>query len=175
MKRVLITGNAGSGKTTFAKFIKNEFSLPSYGLDSIVWKSGWIKTPTEEKREKIQKLVDHEKWVIDGVSGQAFHAADTVFFLDISLYRCLFNILKRFLSNGFKTRESLPENCPEYIGVFKAIRVAFLYQKKTRPLILNLIEATPDKKILWVKSYNQLQDLKKAVKSHSPRPAPSNR
>ena len=159
MQRVLVTGNAGSGKTTFARIVTKELNIPSYGLDSVVWKSGWIKTPDEEKREKIQKLIDLETWIIDGVSGQAFRAADAVFFLDIPLYRCIFNILRRFFSGGLKTRESLPENCPEYIGVFKALRITFIYQMQTRPFILSLIEANPQKKILWVKSYTQLREL----------------
>jgi adenylate kinase family enzyme len=163
MKRVLVTGNAGSGKTTFTKLISKELALPAYGLDAIVWKSGWVETPKQERREKIQKLVDCETWVIDGVSSQIFHASDTVFFLDIPIHRCLLNIMRRFISNGFKTRESLPENCPEYIGFLKAIRIAFLYQRKTRPALLQLIAEYPQKKVFWVRSYRELDAIHKAV------------
>jgi adenylate kinase family enzyme len=160
MKRVLITGNAGSGKTTFAKILKSEVNLPSHGLDSIVWQPGWKATPFQERQEKFKQIASNQEWIVDGVSKQIFEAADTIFFLDIPLSKCLGNIIKRFTSNGFKTRESLPVNCPEYIGVFKAIHVAFLYQKHTRPVILQMIKSSKGKKIYWIRDYRQLQSWK---------------
>lgn len=169
MKRVLVTGNAGAGKTTFSKVLANKTGLPLHCLDSIVWKSGWVKTADQERYDKIKNLVDGDGWIIDGVSRQAFDAADTIFFIDMSLTRCLFNIVSRFLKNGIGTRNSLPENCPEYIGVFKAIKVAFYYNKNTRPWLISsieanvtsgeLIESTPQKKIVWIKNYQQLLDF----------------
>lgn len=146
------------------KSLKNEVNLPSYGLDSIVWQPGWKVTPLEERQEKIKQLALHDSWIIDGVSKQIFEAADTVFFLDIPLYRCISNIIKRLILNGFKTRESLPANCPEYIGVFKAIQVAFSYQKHTRPMILQMIQSSPQKKIYWIKDYRQLLSWKQMAK-----------
>jgi adenylate kinase family enzyme len=157
MKRILVTGNAGSGKTTLSNALATQTQLPRYGLDSIVWKTGWQKAPDEEKREKISALVSNSFWVIDGVSGLAFRAADIIYFLDIPLFRCPFNILSRFLKYGFKTREGLPPGCPEYIRVFKAIRVAILYQRQTRPFILKLIEEHPEKEIIWIRSYSEIQ------------------
>lgn len=156
MNRILVTGNAGSGKTTLSAKIAKSLGLNMFGLDSVVWKPGWVPASQEEKKSKIQDLINKESWVIDGVSGQVFEAADIIFFLDIPLYRCLINIIKRFFSNGFKTREFLPENCPEYIGVFKAIRIAFIYQRSTRPYLLNMIEKHKEKKIIIINSYDQI-------------------
>lgn len=154
--KILITGNAGSGKTTFSKKLASKLQVNAYSLDSIVWKPGWQETPSNERREKIQKLIDGNSWIVDGVSSQVFLAADVIYFLDIPLHICIKNILVRFLTNGLKTRESLPENCPEYLGVFKAIKITFVYQKKTRPIIIDLINEHKEKKIIWVKSYNQI-------------------
>ena len=156
MKKILVTGNAGSGKTAFSSDLARALQIRLWRLDSIVWKPGWQETSIEERREKIQVLVDGDSWVIDGVSSQVFLAADTVFFLDIPLYRCVFNIVKRFFYNGFKTRESLPANCPEIFGVFKAIKIAFIYQKVTRPIILNVIAENRQKKIVWIRTYGEL-------------------
>lgn len=126
MQRIHVTGNAGSGKTTLGKALSKKLNLDLYGLDQIVWKSGWIKTPLEERKEKIQELIENEKWIIEGVSGQVFKSAELIIILDIPLWACILGILKRFAQNGLKTRNDLPRNCPEYIGVFKAIKVAFL-------------------------------------------------
>jgi hypothetical protein len=167
MKRILITGNAGAGKTTFSKRLAKETGLPHYSLDSIVWKSGWVKAKEEERREGVQNLVARDAWIIDGVSGVAMNAADAIIFIDIPLYRCLFNILKRFLSNGFGTRECLPENCPEYIGVFKALQVALKYQKNTRPWIIDSINFRQGKNIIWCKSYAELANYRRGLFSRA--------
>jgi|SRR3989344_4310505 len=152
MQRIHITGNAGSGKTTFGKALSKKLIIDLHGLDQIVWKSGWVKTPLEERKEKIRNLIDNKKWIIEGVSGQVFKSAELIIFLDIPLWECILGILKRFAQNGLKTRNDLPKNCPEYIGVFKAIKVAFIYQKVTRPLLLNLAnELTLNQKIIFIK------------------------
>lgn len=127
--KILITGNAGSGKSTLSKLIESKRQIPRYSLDSIVWQSGWRKTPDQEKNEKINIILNSNSWVIDGISKQVFLAAERVYFLDIPPWRCLINIIRRFAFNGIATREDLPKNCPEYVGVFKAIRIVFLYQK----------------------------------------------
>lgn len=163
MKKVLVTGNAGSGKTTLSIKLADSLGIDCFGLDSIVWKPGWIQTSFEERKIKIQELIDKDSWVIDGVSSHVFQSADTIFFLDISLQRCLVNIVKRFIANGFKTRVSLPENCPEYIGFFKAVRIAFIYQKLTRPHLLNLIETNQNKKkIIKIKNHGEISGLTKS-------------
>ncbi|MDD9900863.1 MAG: hypothetical protein OXT65_07785 [Alphaproteobacteria bacterium] len=134
--KIFVTGNAGSGKTTLARRIAKERRLPYYTLDSIVWKSGWKKTAQEEKKQKIAALTAEECWVIDGVSHDVMAAADIVYFLDVPRYRCILNILRRFLRYGWKTRPDFPSDCPEYIGVLKALRIAWLFPRKGRQHIL---------------------------------------
>lgn len=55
-RRIFVTGNAGSGKSTYAKRLGETLNLPVHGLDAIVWQSGWRKTPPEEKQKRIQPL-----------------------------------------------------------------------------------------------------------------------
>lgn len=153
MQRIHITGNAGSGKTTLGKALSKKLNIDLYGLDQIVWKSGWVKTPIAERKERIQALIENERWIIEGVSGQVFKSADFIVFLDIPLWRCIFGILKRFIKTGLQTRSDLPDNCPEYIGVLKAIKIAFIYQKVTRPMLLALAkQLTLNQKIVFVKT-----------------------
>ena len=83
MKRILVTGNAGAGKTTLAQKVAQMLDLPFHSLDIIVWQPGWKKTPAEEKEKKINALTAQEYWVIDGVSFSVQDRADTVVFLDV--------------------------------------------------------------------------------------------
>ena len=54
--RIHITGNAGSGKSTFAKSIGDILGVHVYGLDKIVWKEGWKKTPLHERKSLVLGL-----------------------------------------------------------------------------------------------------------------------
>jgi adenylate kinase family enzyme len=160
MQRIHVTGNAGSGKTTLGKAISKKLGIDLHGLDQIVWKSGWVKTPLDERKEKIQKLIENKQWIIEGVSSQVFKSADFIIFLDLPLWKCLLSIIKRFFQTGLKTRSDLPKNCPEYIGVLKALRIAFIYQRKTRLQLHKLSkQLTSNQKIIFVKARNDCEKV----------------
>ncbi len=66
--RIHITGNAGSGKSSFAESIGDILGVHVYGLDKIVWKEGWEKTPSHERKRLEEELVAKPQWIIEGVS-----------------------------------------------------------------------------------------------------------
>ncbi|MGB0455139.1 MAG: hypothetical protein ACPGJV_15625 [Bacteriovoracaceae bacterium] len=154
--RILITGNSGSGKSSFGKRLSLKLNIPLYGLDQIVWKSNWVKVSKEEKEKKIKEITSHKSWIIEGVSKQAMNKADTVVFLDLPKHKCISNIIKRFLKNGVGTRKELPSNCPDYIGVLKAIKIALIFNKVTRPWIME--ESRADN-FIQVKNHEELGGL----------------
>jgi adenylate kinase family enzyme len=154
--KILVTGNAGSGKSTLGKKLSQKLDLPLYGLDRVVWKENWIPTPREERQRLIKEITDKESWLIEGVSKLALDEAEEIYFLDIPTYRCIFNIVKRFVKNGFGTRKELPKNCPEYLGVFKAIKMALIFKKVTRPWLL---EEVTNGKVQRITHYNNLKGI----------------
>lgn len=153
MPRILVTGNAGSGKSSLSQRLAHDLGLQAQSLDRIVWQPNWQKTPSDIKKQAIAKLVAPKSWLIDGVSSLALEKADVVIFLDLPLHRCIFNIIKRFLKNGLGTRPELPENCPEYIGVIKAIKVAFYFHKNMR---LQLLAKPEGRNFIRIRSHAEL-------------------
>ena len=71
MNRILITGNAGSGKTTLskriAKLLKRSDLINLYG---IVWERGWKVTSNEIKDEALSLLSYQDAWIVGGVSNK---------------------------------------------------------------------------------------------------------
>jgi adenylate kinase family enzyme len=136
MKKILVTGNAGSGKSTTAKRIADSLALPYHGLDKIVWKRGWQKASPSERNKKIRHLIKQDAWVIDGVDYGVMEAADTIIFLDIPRRACFRRVTNRNWKYLFKSRPELPENCPEILIIPTLIKIIWRFPTNVRPRII---------------------------------------
>ena len=101
MKRVIILGRGGSGKSTFASKLGEITGLPVIELDKMFWQPGLHALPPSEWVKMQRSLVAQESWIMDGDLGQydvlevRLAAADTVILLDFSLARCAWRALRR--------------------------------------------------------------------------------
>jgi adenylate kinase family enzyme len=117
MQRVLVIGSGGAGKSTLARALGDRLGLEVIYLDVYFWKPGWVETPADEWQGVVERLLARSSWVMDGNYGGTmavrFEAADTIIFLDISRWVCLWRVLVRMLRYRGRTRPDLPEGCPE--------------------------------------------------------------
>ena len=115
-RRVVVTGTAGAGKSTFSRALSAKTGLPVIVLDVHFWMPGWAEPAEAEWREKQKGLLAGDDWIADG----NYHAtldlrlerADTVVFLDIRWWICAWRALVR----GVRTRPAdfeLPIGCDE--------------------------------------------------------------
>lgn len=111
MKRILVIGNCGVGKTTLSKKLAQKLMLPLIHLDYFYWKPNWTKPGKEEWRTKVRKLVKNEKWVMDGNYRSTFDirvpASDTIIFLDFPKQLSLFRVFFRYLKNIGRVRHDI--------------------------------------------------------------------
>ncbi len=93
MKKVIIIGCPGSGKTTFAKKLHEATGLPLYHLDAIWHKPDKTHISREEFDARIQEIFAEESWIIDGNYSRTIEMrlreCDTVFLFDLPTDVCL--------------------------------------------------------------------------------------
>jgi adenylate kinase family enzyme len=67
--RMVLFGNAGSGKSTYALHLAKSQGLAHMDLDTIVWEPGKVAVPRAAKtvQEDVNRFVEsHPRWVIEG-------------------------------------------------------------------------------------------------------------
>src|SRR5260221_3825344 len=101
MRRVVILGRGGGGKSTLARRLGDVIGLPVIELDKVFWRPGLLPTPRDEWVQLQQKLIREEKWIMDGDLGpydsveERLRLANTIGLLDVSLLRCAWRALRR--------------------------------------------------------------------------------
>ena len=125
MKKVLILGCPGAGKSTFARKLRDKTGLPLYYLDMIWHKPDRTTITKQEFDAKLSEIIKQEEWIIDGNYGRTlemrFEECDTVFFLDLPTNVCLAGAEGRIGSE----REDMPWQEEELSAEFRDFIINF--------------------------------------------------
>lgn len=108
MKKIIIIGCPGAGKSTFARKLRDLTGLPLYYLDMLWHKPDGTAVCREEFDAGLRNIVGTEAWIIDGnyrrTLAMRLEACDTVFLLDFPVDLCLSGARSRV----GKKREDMP-------------------------------------------------------------------
>lgn len=108
-RRIIVTGLAGSGKSTFAVALADKTGLPLIHLDLHFWKPGWVEPSEDEWRTTQQRVLAEGAWIADGnysaTLALRLEVADTLVVLDMPWWLCA----GRALLRGFRMPGELPE------------------------------------------------------------------
>ncbi len=93
MKKIIIIGCPGSGKTTFAEKLQRATNLPLYYLDAIWHKPDRTHISREEYDKKLAEIFKTEEWIIDGNYSRTIEEriknSDTIFLFDLPTEVCV--------------------------------------------------------------------------------------
>lgn len=162
MKRVLIIGCGGSGKSTFSQQLHQATGLPLIHLDQEFWHPNWVESTPGEWEQTVRRLIANPKWIQDGNYGgtmaMRFERADTIIYLQTPSWKCVWRVFLRTAKHYGKTRPHMPEGCPERFQ-WKFLHYVAMYNKTRHPGIMKRLEAVADTKAIHILTSNREQQL----------------
>ena len=168
MKKILVIGSGGAGKSTFARRLGERLNLEVIHLDRHFWSAGWVEPPRAEWARDVEELTRRESWVMDGnYSGtleQRVAACDAIIFLDLPRTVCVWRVVKRAVVYRRRTRPDMAEGCHEHLSL-KFLRWVWDYPGRSRPKVLELLKAKArDKRVFRLRSDAEVEQFLAAAR-----------
>ena len=108
MRKVIVIGCPGAGKSTFARKLAAKTGLPLHYLDMIWHLPDRTTLPRDEFLHRLEVLTADDEWIIDGnylnTMAYRLQRCDTVFLFDLPVDVCLAGAESRL----GKDREDMP-------------------------------------------------------------------
>ena len=160
MKRIVVIGSGGAGKSTLARAMGERLGLPVVHLDAQFWQAGWKGRDREDWLEWQRRALLEPRWIMDGNYGGTLDvrlsAADTVIFLDLPPAICVARALGRALRYWGRTRPDMAAGCPERLDL-KFLSWIWQYPRKNRPAVLEKLLKLECKTVVRLQSVGAVQ------------------
>lgn len=165
MRRILVVGSSGAGKSTFARRLGAATGIPVVHLDKLYWNPNWVGTTDEfEWRAKIETALSGDAWIVDGnYSGTLelrLRRADTIVFLDLPRVLCVWRVIKRAAFYRKRTRPDVAEGCNERFNreFVKFLHYIWTYPARSKPKVERMMRENQSRlKIVRLKSKREVE------------------
>jgi len=168
MKRIVIIGSGGAGKSTLARRLGEITGIEVIHLDQLYWQPNWAKPSKDEWKQTVAEILKRDSWILDGNFGGTMEtrleACDTAIFLDFSRFVCLYRILKRRLTYRRTNRPDMAEGCNEKIDL-EFLGWIWNFASTTKPKIEERLQKIEhEKTVIRLKSAREVESFISNVK-----------
>ncbi|MDQ2948801.1 MAG: AAA family ATPase [Acidobacteriota bacterium] len=142
MRRIVILGSAGAGKSTLARCLGERLGIPVIHLDALNWEPGWESLPIQTFRSRLNEATSGDAWISDG--NYAIHTfdlrlprADLVIWVERPAWHCIWRVFRRVIGSYFSASEHLADGCKEQIDRRFLQRLQYIasFNRVSRPRI----------------------------------------
>ena len=178
MRKIIIAGSAGVGKSTLARKLSKKLEVPHIELDHLFWLPGW-KPRSEAERKAIarEKIEGLSEWILCGnhfyLSDITLGKADTVVWLDYPLRISLWGVFKRAIRSVIKKEKIVGANVETAARLFSPKRSILLYTVRTygqsRKHYSNMMNSSEYKhvKFICLRSRKEMREWLKRIQKKS--------
>lgn len=161
-KKIIITGDAGRGKTTFAEKLSRKTGIPWHSTDDYYYEVKFTKPrDRQESVEMISKLYQSDRWIVEGTTQRllepGLESADIIIYLHFhSSIHQGYSLVKRSVLGRYKNNEK--ENLS---GLYSLLKHAYLKRKgkyKDRPTQLQFVSPHKNKLII-LNSFREMNNF----------------
>lgn len=120
--KIAIIGFSGAGKSTLAKRLGENVQAPVYHYDCIQFTNNWKERDRNEANQLVRESLNQTSWVIDGNYSsfefdQRMKDGDLIVFMNFPRKIAFPRVIKRYIKNKGRTRDSIAEGCAEKIDL----------------------------------------------------------
>lgn len=137
MRRVVILGNSGSGKSRLARRLGCALDLPVVHLDPLYYGPGWAHGDPALFRQRVAEALAGEAWIVDGsfltmVGDITLPRAELIVWLEQPRWLATSRALRRCLDPSGAARPDLPAGCRDTPSR-EMLADIWGYERRTRP------------------------------------------
>lgn len=173
MRRLVVFGTTGSGKSRLAETLSAHTGLRVIELDALFWGAGWRPVPDELFRHRVERETRDGGWIVVGNYGQVrdltWRPADTLIWMDLPFPLVFWRLLRRTIRRAV-TREELwgTGNRESLRHAFLSRRSILLWAIKThrrnrRRFAADCERIGADKKIVRLRSAREVAAFVRAL------------
>lgn len=159
MKRVMIIGGSGSGKSWLAARLAGIADLPIVHIDKFYFYADWVMRPRTETQSLIRDAALRDRWIIEGNNSETYPErlarADHFIVVDFSTWTRLRGAISRWWKYRGTVRPDMAAGCPEHIDLEFLIWVASYGGKRRQTTLKAMRDVPPTVTVVHLKSRRQ--------------------
>lgn len=173
MTRIAIIGNAGGGKSTLSRRLRDLLRLPLHPIDQLQWRPRWQAVPRKDFAEAHMKLLAEPCWIIDGWGDfedikERFRQSDTIVLIDYPLWRHYWWAIKRQFLCLFRPRIDGPPGCPMLPMTWPLLKMIWAIDRHAMPRLRALVhEERGRRRVFHVRTLDELRAFYREAERHA--------
>ncbi len=175
MKKIVVFGKPGGGKSTLSRELSTATGLSLWALDAILYKKNGERVPSDEYSKKHAELVNNDSWIIEGFGTlETFWlrvgAADTLIYVDLPYLVHYWWVTKRLLKSLFVKPFGWPAGSSILKGTLAGWKMLGFSPRFWTPALFEEIQRRgQDKTIYRITSVRELNSFTKNFRRHGVR------